>query len=299
VSDVKLALTEVQYGMLMALSQSIPLIFAGAPEGPAQAERPTTEQRIVERSHAKYHDESAVDLRPELDRQSGDTFLRTTLDLVLTVATVKLQLYDRQATSETNLKEHGISRFALSDNSVRVKMLSDGAMEAQVVLRSFTMSNTAPGPSKFREIIPAAQHDRNQFMLLYTASGGSEPSSLAILTVDSPHILFSLPPVFALMEFFMSAFDTSNATVDYIVDAPKTSEGKANTPTTGQTPFSFRIDLHDVSISVLEDDLDPESQAIRLTIDQICFSQQASVFSSISYQTSLLTMWYRKFLRSL
>jgi len=300
VSDVKLALTEVQYGMLMALSQSIPLIFAGAPEGPAQAELPTAEQRIVERSHAKYHDESAVDLRPELDRRSGDTFLRTTLDLVLTVATVKLQLYDRQATSETNLKEHGISRFALSDNSVRVKMLSDGAMEAQVVLRSFTMSNTAPGPSKFREIIPAAQHDRNQFMLLYTASGGSEPSSLAVLTVDSPHILFSLPPVFALMEFFMSAFDTSNAAVDYIVEAPKTSEeGKANIPTTGQTPFSFRIDLHDVSISVLEDDLDPESQAIRLTIDQISFSQQASVFPSIPHQTSLLTFWYRKFLRSL
>ena len=127
-------------------------------------------------------------------------------------------------------------------------------------------------------------------MLLYTASDGSEPSSLAVLTVDSPHILFSLPPVFALMEFFMSAFDTSNATVDYIVEAPKTSEEeKPNIPTTGQPPFSFRVDLHDVSISVLEDDLDPESQAIRLTIDQISFSQQESVFPSSPYQTSLLT----------
>jgi vacuolar protein sorting-associated protein 13A/C len=295
VSDVKLALTEVQYGMLMALSRSISLIFAGAPEGAAQAELATAEGRVVERSH----DESAVDLHPELDGRPGNTYLRTTLDLVLTVATVKLQLYDRQATSETNLKDHGISRFALSDNSVRVKMLSDGALEAQVILRSFTMSNTAPGPSKFREIIPAAQHDRNQFMLLYTASGGSEPSPLAILTVDSPHILFSLSPVFALMEFFMSAFGTSNAAVDYTVDAPKTSEeGKANIPGTGQSPFSFRMDLHDVSISVLEDDLDPESQAIRLTIDQISFSQQASVVPSIATEL-LLTVRYRESLRSL
>ncbi|SRR5260221_2082046 len=280
VSDVKLALTEIQYGMLVALSRSIPLIFAGAPEGVSQAE--PSKGRAVERSHPKYH-ELAVDLRPELDGQPGSTQPRTTLDLALTMATVKLQLYDRQATSETNLKEHGIARFALSDNNVRLKMLSDGAMETQVVLRSFTMSNTAPGPSKFREIIPAAQHDRNQFMLLYTTSGGPESSSLAVLTVDSPHILFSLPPVFALMEFSMSAFGTPDATVGASVEAPKTlEEGKTNLPaTTGQAPFSFRVDLHDVSISVLEDDLDSDSQAIRLTVAQISLSQEASISPSI------------------
>jgi vacuolar protein sorting-associated protein 13A/C len=280
VSDVKLALTEIQYGMLVALSRSIPLIFAGAPEGVSQAE--PSKGRAVERPQAEYH-ESVVDLRPELDGQPGSTRPRTTLDLVLTMATVKLQLYGCQATSETNLKEHGIARFALSDNNVRLKMLSDGAMEIQVVLRSFTMSNTAPGPSKFREIIPAAQHDRNQFMLLYTTSGGPESTSLAVLTVDSPHILFSLPPVFALMEFFMSAFGTPDATVDTTVKAPKTLEGeKTNLPaTTGQAPFSFRIDLHDVSISVLENDLDSDSQAIRLTVSRISLSQEASISPSI------------------
>jgi vacuolar protein sorting-associated protein 13A/C len=278
VSDVKLALTEVQYGMLVALSRSVPLIFAGAPEGAVYAELSTVEQGTVQRSHSTYH-EPAVDLYPELEGQPDTTHPRTTLDLVLTVATVKLQLYDRQATSEANLKEHGIARFALSDNSVRVKMLSDGALEAQVVLRSFTMSNTAPGPSKFREIIPAAQHDRNQFMLLYTTSGGSEPSSLALLTVDSPHILFSLSPVFALTEFFMSALGTSNTVVDYTVEAPKTletlEEGKPNAPVAEKAPLQFRIDFCDVSISLLEDDLDADSQAIRLTVAQISLLQQA------------------------
>ena len=103
VSDVKLALTEVQYGMLMALSRSIPLIFAGAPEGAAQAELPAAKQQAVERPHVKYHNKSAVDLHPELDGQPGNTYPRTTLDLVLTVAIVKLQLYDHQATSETKI----------------------------------------------------------------------------------------------------------------------------------------------------------------------------------------------------
>ncbi len=80
----------------------------------------------------------------------------------------------------------------------------------------------------------------------------------------------------------MSAFATSNATVDDVVEAPKTlEEGKPNVAATGQAPFPFRIDLHDVSITVLEDDLDPDSQAIRLTVAQVSLSQQASVSPSI------------------
>lgn len=273
-SEIKLALTEVQYGMLMALSRSIPRTLAGVPEGSVRAEPATSNRAVVERSPVKpeSYSESTVDLRPELDGHPGRP--RATLDLVLTVKTVKLQLFDRQATTEASLKEHGIARFALSDNSVRVKTISDGAMEAQVVLRSFTMSNTTPAPSKFREIIPAAQHDRNQFMLLYTSSSGPERSSLAVLTVDSPHILFSLAPVFALMEFFTSAFEASGPDVGE-TDVPKALEkGNPNPAPNEQAVVQFRIDLHDVSISVLEDDLDSDSQAIRLTVAQISLSQQ-------------------------
>ena len=276
-SEIKLALTEVQYGMLIALSRSIPRVF-GVPEGSVQAEPAANNRGVVERPLVKPEssNESAVDLRPELDGHLGGTHPRTTLDLVFTVKTVKLQLFDGQATTEASLKDHGIAKFALSDNSVRVKTLSDGAMEAQVVLRSFTISNTTPAPSKFREIIPAAQHDKNQFMLLYTSTGGSERSSLAVLTVDSPHILFSLAPVFALMEFFTSSFETSDPDVDE-TEVPKSLEkGNPNTIPNEQEIIQFRIDLHDVSISVLEDDLDSESQAIRLTVAQISLSQQAS-----------------------
>ncbi|KAL1739455.1 hypothetical protein HDZ31DRAFT_77584, partial [Schizophyllum fasciatum] len=44
----------------------------------------------------------------------------------------------------------------------------------------------------------------------------------------------------------------------------------------------FRLDLHEVSIVVLENDSDPESQAIRLGIDQIQVSQQGILALSIS-----------------
>jgi len=198
----------------------------------------------------------------------------TTIDLVVTVNAVKLHLYDSFATAESNLKQHGIARFALNNNTLRLKMLSDGAGEAQVVLKSFTMSNTRPGNSKFREIIPAAQHDRNQFMVLYTMSGGPQAAALAILTVDSPHIIFAVDPVIALLEFFTSAFAGPR-----ILTPTEQEFSQADVvEVKNQTAFDFRVDLHDVSVSVLESDADPESQAIKLSVNQILLSQQVHRF---------------------
>jgi vacuolar protein sorting-associated protein 13A/C len=221
---------------------------------------------------------SAVDLEPELRPLSSTSghLIWTALDLVVSVNAVKLHLYDALASSEIQLKEHGIARFALNDNTLRLKILSDGASEAQVVLRSFTMSNTRPGQSKFREIIPAAQHNRNQFMLLYSMTGGMQGSSLAILTVDSPQVIFAIEPVIYLLEFFTASSSTETDTSS--IESPSTP---GDPPSPGQAQVDFRVDLHDVSISVLEDDADPDSQAIRLYISQLLLSKQVQNYSII------------------
>lgn len=262
----------------MALSQSIPRVLAGAPEGSAQAEHVASTKSSSQVSSPPVSDISGskIDLQPELRMASASDSNHgswTTLDLVVTIDAVKLRLYDEKATDENNIKDHGIARFALNNNTLRFKMLSDGAGEAQVVLKSFTMSNTRAGNSKFREIIPAAQHDRNQFMVLYTMSGGSNNSSLAILTVDSPKIIFAIEPVIALLNFFTSATATRES-------SPPPEDGltthiEAAEPQ--QSRLDFRVDLHDVSVSILENDADSESQAIRLTINQILLSQQVSL----------------------
>lgn len=150
-------------------------------------------------------------------------------------------------------------------------MLSDSATEAEVVLKSFTMSNTRPGNTKFREIIPAAQHTRNQVMVLYTASGGADNSAMAVATVDSPQVIFSVEPIIGLLEFFMSAFkhETPLAELDTSEDAREAAPTQALSPT-----MDFRIDLHDVSVSVLEDDTDVNTRAIRLGIRKAFLSQQ-------------------------
>lgn len=275
ISDVKLQLTQVQYGLLIALSQSIPRVLAGAPEGNAQAESAASTSSTPRATQPAITDESSIDLEPEL--RTDRTLSWTTLDLVVTVDAVKLRLYDEKATAEDNIKDHGIARFALNNSTLRFKMLSDGAGEAQVVLKSFTMSNTRPGNSKFREIIPAAQHDRNQFMILYTMSGSPDNSSLAILTVDSPHIILAIEPVIALLNFFTSAFtSTSQEPDESQTDNPAQAEVETTQPQ--QSRLDFRVDLHDVSVSILENDADADSQTIRLFINQILLSQQVSSY---------------------
>lgn len=270
ISDVKLYLTQTQYILLMKFAQSIPKVLVASPEGNAQALELASPVSSSDSGGTISH--HLVDLEPELHVADGIRAW-TTVDLVASVKMVKLHLYDSLATREENLEDHGIARFALNGSSLRYKSISDGAAEAQVVLKSFTMSNTRLGGSKFREIIPAADHDRNQFMVLYTTSGSS---SMVILTVDSPHVILAIEPVIALLEFFMSAFQ-QDAPVD--IDHASTAESQRESP---QSRLDFRLDLHDVSVSVLENDEDANSQALRLYIDQILLSQQVRSFFFVS-----------------
>ncbi|KAH9898385.1 vacuolar protein sorting-associated protein 13 [Cubamyces lactineus] len=287
ISDVRLHLTQPQYCLLIALSQSIPKVFADVSVAdyespPSQSPEPADTQAVVLSGSTP-----TVDLRPELAPKVIADGSRpwTSLDLVVTVNTVKLHLYDASATTQANIKDHGIARFALNDNSLRLKTLSDGALEAQVVMKSMTMNNTRPGHSKFNEIMPAAQHERNQIMLLFTMSGGDDSNGLAVLTVDSPEVIFAVDPIISLLEFFTSAFQTqaSEPGEEAVVD-PEQSE-----PSPSGSKIDFRLDLHDVSISVLEDDSNAESQAIRLAIKQLLVSQQGVFAVSVKQVGMSLT----------
>lgn len=258
----------------MALSQSVARVFsAGAgntPEPLQQPSNPATSAGDIP---------AAVDLQPDFSTADGNATW-STIDLHIAIATIRLHLYDDLATSQTALKDHGIVSFALKSNSLRAKVLSNGALEAQLILRSFTMNNTAPGSSKFREIIPAAQHDRNQVMILYSSSGGRHAAASAIVTVDAPQVIFAVEPVISLLEFFTSPFPSSPAPLP---------ESELNTQIQSEmtdplsSSLNFRLDLHDVSVSVLEDEANSESQAIKLSIAKVLMSQQVSV---VPYVTS-------------
>ena len=294
-SDIKLSLTQNQFCDLVALSQAITRIASASADAELPSPQsltpiPTPSSQPRGALNATTTPLPPVDLEPELNVHDGPaTIIYPTVDLELKVNIVKLQLYDGNATSESNLDSCAIARFALNDNVVRFKMLSSGAGEAEVVLKSFTVKNTRPGNTKFREIIPAAKHDRNQFMVLFTMSGGADSSSLAVVTIDSPKVIFTLDPIFALLDFFTSAFPPTPPLKDGEDDQGTRSKAIATTKSksasaqdTSQPPnFAFRVDMHDVAVTVLESDADANSQAISLGIQQILMSQQVCASWSV------------------
>jgi len=255
----------------MKLATEISRVFAAMPSTEFEND-PGNSQSAPLPSITTDGAQSNVALQPEL-RVTSQRW--TNLDLVVSIMAVKLHLYDAMAYSDQQVKEHGIARFALNNSSLRFKLLSDGSGEVQVVLKSFTMSNTRPGPNLFREIIPAAQHDRNQFMLLYTMTNGPNSLSQAVLTVDSPRIIFAVDPVISLLEFFASTGAVDDETRE--TTAPLSQRSERLVDQNART-LDVRIDLHDVSISVLENDADAESRAIRLYITRLSLSQQVRWF---------------------
>ena len=286
-------MTQTQYKVLIGLSRAIPRVLQGAPQGETQADRSLSIDRPSNRSSDSDDDPTKVSasLQPELIVPSvrGGAKPWTTMDLVVTIGSVKLHLYDEHAT-ERNLRDCGIAKFALNNNSLRMKSLSNGSYEAQVILKSFTMSNTRKGDTKFREIIPAAQHERNQVMVLYSAAGGRDNSSVAIITVDSPQLILAIDPMFALLDFAASPFNTPAPQPE--PEAASTARVAARgTQVVTQEPdvpeqgggIGFRFDLHDVVVSILEDETSVDSRALRLYVRQLLLSQQVSPHRHLSF----------------
>ncbi|GAA5898641.1 hypothetical protein JCM6882_000886 [Rhodosporidiobolus microsporus] len=296
-SDFKMKLTQAQYGLLIHLSQTIPSAFALSDDDVdesavlAQANLPPISPK--EESKEEKKDEEAegqaVDLLPELSRVAhgpdGETVrLRSTLELSFAVKTVYLELFTEAATSAESLEEASLARFSLNDTGVKYKMLSNNSMEAEVAIRSFTVHDTRPARlTKFREIIPATKHSGHQFMIHFTQSGGADKSSIANVTIDTPKVIFSLDPVFALLDFFTSAFQqTQNALEDEDEDdvdegLKEADEQKVDDQPLGQSTFAFRVNVVAPTVILLEDPGKADSEAVVLSLAQVQMSQQGTL----------------------
>lgn len=267
VSDVNLHLTLDQYRTIISISRSVSRAFALDSESELSGYPSAATSAPISSLDTEH---SSINLEPGLRVTEGIHEVWVTMDLVLSVDTIQLHLYGAGAHMDTDLQQHGIACFALTNNKLRYKSTSDRASEAQFILKSFTMCNTEPENTQFREIIPATHHDRNQFMVLYSTAGGLDGASLAVVTIDSPQIIFSIRPVFALLDFFTTETYSDAWTADernHAVKQSSSQNGKG---------LDFRLDLHDVAICVLENDQDPSTQAIKLNIQQLLISQQVS-----------------------
>lgn len=289
-SDVKMNLTQAQYGFIISLSRTIPRAFSSSnddfdddesttPSLPSPASTTDDAGRLSE----------TVDLLPELAsvaiRSDGATVaLQSKLELTFSVGTVYLEIFTDTVLDTDTLRNSSLARFSLNETGVKYKMLSNGSMEGEVVIRSFTVHDTRTSrQTQFREIIPATSHSGHQFMINFTQSGGIDQSAFANITIDSPKVIFSLDPVFALLDYFMSAFPpTAGITLDDSEEEMEEIVESVTTPSAGGRTFAFRFNAISPTIILLDDPDRVDSEAVILSISQVQMSQQGTLALTVS-----------------
>lgn len=279
-------LSQTQYGFVIALLQTIPRAFDMSEDDDDDDETSLEPLSISPSAPPTTSDEAVVDLLPELSSVAkapdGKVVqLKSSLELTFAVGTIYLELFTAAALSPESLKDSSLARFSLNETGVKYKMLTNGAMEAEVVIRSFTVHDTRTSrQTKFREIIPATSHSGHQFMINFTQSGGTDKSAFANVTIDSPKVIFSLDPLFALLDYFMSAFPK----VETVEPSPEEQEDQQvaeASPPSGST-FAFRVNVVSPTIIMLDNPERSDSEAVILSISQVQMAQQGTLALTVS-----------------
>ncbi|RDA92701.1 hypothetical protein CP533_3692 [Ophiocordyceps camponoti-saundersi (nom. inval.)] len=320
-SDIKLRLTQHQLKFLMEISKSVPAAFAGDGGGGEEEAAQLVGEDTLRRARtasaddgAGAGDDRAVDLGPEL-KSLTDTW--TQLDLVFRVNTIGLELIMApQDKPVGDLAASSLSRFSLDDTKVKTRMMSDGSLEAELLIRSFTIYDSRPkGTNKFRRIMSSSNKESQQLMASVTMSGGKERSMIAMATIDSPRLIFALDYLFAIQTFATEGLtvDESSPMDDVSTDeSPDGSEDAASTrvPSTKATQpgsqavspqlsesglseaqkaggeasmsIALRVNLVDAQVILIASPLRSNSEAIVLGIRQVLLSQQNALTFQIS-----------------
>ncbi|KAG9534259.1 vacuolar protein sorting-associated protein 13, partial [Aureobasidium melanogenum] len=289
-SNVNLRITEAQLKFILELSRSIPEAFATDPddeiEEHVKEELPAT---TVEDAKAVSGDsdneeeeqpQSPTHLGPEIGADD-DTW--TKLDLVFKVGTIGLELISSKPTKPVgDLAASSLSKFSLNETHVKLRMVSDGSLESELLVQSFTITDTRTHEkNKFRKIMSLINTDvKQQFMASVSISGGKERNLIALLTIDSPRIILALDYLFAVQHFvnagltsdeplIISDEDESSAGEEDVASmststdlaGAKQSETKS-TEDASSMSVSFRVNIVDAQIILIANPAITNSEAI-------------------------------------
>ncbi|BFZ57125.1 Vacuolar protein sorting-associated protein 13 [Savitreella phatthalungensis] len=297
VSDIKLKVTQSQYQFLMDIMRAVPAIFANEDE--VDEEERELSQSLLVRPKPEEHKvegELVSDLEPELGEVREDdqrVAVTTSLDADFTIGSLGLELFsNREDSPAGDLEKASLSRFLLSSTVAKLSSRSDGSSQGEINVRSFTVNDTRYAKNNnFREVIPAIDHEGDQFNASITLSGGANRALMAMLTIDSPRVIFSLEHVFALQHWISSAFDKNPDIVETepaesasrslrARDAsasrlqPSAGQDEAAVNQSSNMSIAFRVNIVDPSIMLVANAADPSSEAIILSAKQILLIQQ-------------------------
>jgi vacuolar protein sorting-associated protein 13A/C len=294
-SPINLRVSQTQFKFLMELSKTIPAAFAMNDETEEEItdELPTaTTQRAeaLQPSSPEPQEAKRASFQgPELGT-SDDIY--TKLNFVFKAATIGLELILAKEGEPTgDLAAASLSKFSLNDTRLKLRMVSDGAMEAEMLIHSFTIEDSRTRETnKFRKIMSLINSDvQQQFMASLSISGGSERHMIVMLTIDSPRIIFALDYVFALQAFTSTALASDEAppiaeieelnddeTDSVISDGPThgIQQGASSTGQENPMTTSFRVNIVDAQVILIANPTIRNTEAIVLGTKEVLVSQQ-------------------------
>lgn len=305
-TDFNLRITQTQLKFLLELSRTVPAAFAPDQEAGEQQAVEELPDSVIQQARAVTPDQSnddsntLVDLGPELrvDRESW-----AKLDLLFKVSTIGLEMIQAKDDEPVgDLEAASLSKFSLDDTGVKLRMISDGSLESEFTINSFTIQDSrSRETNKFRKIMTSLNPKVQQFMASVTISGGKEHNLIAMVAIDSPRVIFALDYLFAIQSFISAGLTVDEPPIsDQLIDISEesaeesdmeslktddklklrkrsTAVAQANPQTSPSQPsmnIAFRVNVVDAQIILIANPLSTSSEAIVLGTKQILMSQQ-------------------------
>ncbi|KAL9586008.1 MAG: hypothetical protein Q9203_004021 [Teloschistes exilis] len=314
-SPINLCVAQTQMKFLMELSKTIPNAFAAEPEqGEEQImdelPKATTEsaKEITSQSQNNSGEDDSTRPSHQGPELKSDSDTWTKLDFIFKVHTVSLELIlAKEDVPVGDIADASLSKFALNDTNVKLRMKSDDSLESEILINSFTIQDSrTTETNKFRKIMSLINNDvKQQFMASLTISGGKTRDMIAMLTVDSPRIIFAMDYIFAVQAFVNTAFATEEpaAVTEEPEDASESDEQQSgvstpvrNTPRAsaeevkvqdeaedkGSMGMSFRVNVVDAQVILIANPTISNSEAIVLGTKQVLLSRQNAATMQIT-----------------
>ncbi len=303
-SPINLRVAQTELKLLMELSKTVPNAFAADPDEQAEQEvmeelpKATVEpaKKLAEKTVGEEQEpKSPTNQGPELET-SPDTW--TKLDFLFDAPTIALELIlAKEDAPIGDIEAASLSKFALNDTKVKLRMKTDDSLESELLINSFTITDSRKHETnKFRKIMSLINDDvKQQFMASVTMSGGKDKHMIAMLTIDSPRVIMAIDYLLAVQAFANSAFPSeetieiedasqeavlgneTDSGVSTPVDSNKQAlEGKAELEPAkdGALSMSFRVNIVDAQIILIANPTISNSEAIVLGTKQVLVSQQ-------------------------
>ncbi|KAF4542186.1 Vacuolar protein sorting-associated protein vps13 [Lasiodiplodia theobromae] len=232
---------------------------------------------------------------PELGSQE-ETW--TKLDLVFKVGAIGLELINAKETEPVgDIDAASLSKFSLNETSVKMRMLSDGSLESELLIQSFTIRDTrTQETNKFRKVMSLINNDvKQQFMASVSISGGKDRHMIVLLTIDSPRVILALDYLFAIQAFVNAGLsvkepieieseeddtatedvENSNSDISSALSKPAAQTPETKKPEEESTmEMSFRINVVEAQAILIANPAMTNSEAIVLGTKQVLISKQ-------------------------